>query len=132
MSLTAALFLSRGLWKSPPLEQTGVVKKKIIKKPRNLYYLQTIVTNLGDAEGRRYVRVKIILEYENWKLGTEIRRIESQIYNNMFEILQDLTSDQFNTEKGKLKFKQKLKSKINKLLTKGQVENIYFKEIVVI
>ncbi len=96
-----------------------------------LYPLDTMIVNLSDDGGKRYLRVTMALELSD---PDSVETIESrlpQIRDAVLMILPTKTYDDVSTTDGKIALRNQIMEKINTLMTKGRVNNIYFTEFVV-
>jgi flagellar FliL protein len=96
-----------------------------------LYTLDTMIVNLSDHGGKRYLRVTMALELSDLEAETTIENRLPQIRDAILMILPTKKYDDISTTDGKIALRNELMEKINSLMTKGQVNNIYFTEFVI-
>jgi flagellar FliL protein len=96
-----------------------------------LYSLDTMIVNLSDHGGKRYLRVTMALELSEPDAVTTIESRLPQVRDAILTILPTKTYDEISTTDGKIALRTQVMEKINSLITKGRVENIYFTEFVV-
>ena len=96
-----------------------------------LYSLDTMIVNLADRGGKRYLRVTMALELSDPEAMATIESRLPQVRDAILMILPTKTYDEVSTTEGKAALRHQLMEKINSLMTKGQVDNIYFTEFVV-
>jgi flagellar FliL protein len=96
-----------------------------------LYSLDTMIVNLSDHGGKRYLRVTMALELSEPDAVTTIESRLPQVRDAILTILPTKTYDEISTTEGKIALRTQVMEKINSLITKGRVENIYFTEFVV-
>jgi len=96
-----------------------------------LYNLDTMIVNLADHGGKRYLRVTMALELSDPEALTTIENRLPQIRDAILMILPTKTYEDVSTTEGKIALRGEIMDKINSLMTKGQVNNIYFTEFVV-
>ncbi len=101
-----------------------------------LYPLETFIVNMMDNEGTRYLKVTIQLELQagNEKAAAELKleldkRIP-QLRDAILTILASKRYEEVSSAQGKLILKQEILRRVNSLLTKGQISNVYFTEFV--
>ncbi|MGE4317464.1 MAG: flagellar basal body-associated FliL family protein [Deferribacterales bacterium] len=101
-----------------------------------LYPLETFIVNMMDNEGTRYLKVTIQLELQagNEKASAELKleldkRIP-QLRDAILTILASKRYEEVSSAQGKLILKQEILRRVNSLLTKGQISNVYFTEFV--
>ena len=96
-----------------------------------LYTLDTMIVNLSDHGGKRYLRVTMALELSDPEAVATIESRLPQIRDAVLMILPTKTYDDVSTTDGKIALRNQVMEKINDLMTKGRVNNIYFTEFVV-
>jgi flagellar FliL protein len=96
-----------------------------------LYPLDTMIVNLSDDGGKRYLRVTMALELSDPESADTIESRLPQIRDAVLMILPTKTYDDVSTTDGKIALRNQVMEKINTLMTKGRVNNIYFTEFVV-
>ena len=96
-----------------------------------LYSLDTMIVNLADHGGKRYLRVTMALELSDPEALTTIDSRLPQVRDAVLMILPTKKYDDVSTTEGKIALRTEVMDKINALMTKGQVNNIYFTEFVV-
>ncbi len=96
-----------------------------------LYPLDTMIVNLSDDGGKRYLRVTMALELSDPESVDTIESRLPQIRDAVLMILPTKTYDDVSTTDGKIALRKQIMEKINTLMTKGRVNNIYFTEFVV-
>ena len=96
-----------------------------------LYSLDTMIVNLADHGGKRYLRVTMALELSDPDALSTIESRLPQIRDAILMILPTKKYGDVSTTEGKIALRSEVMEKINSLMTKGQVNNIYFTEFVV-
>ena len=96
-----------------------------------LYALDTMIVNLSDHGGKRYLRVTMALELSDPESVATVESRLPQIRDAVLMILPTKTYDDVSTTDGKIALRNQVMEKINDLMTKGRVNNIYFTEFVV-
>jgi flagellar FliL protein len=96
-----------------------------------LYTLDTMIVNLADHGGKRYLRITMALELSEPDAISTIESRLPQIRDAVLMILPSKKYDDVSTTEGKITLRNEVMEKINSLMTKGQVNNIYFTEFVV-
>jgi flagellar FliL protein len=90
-----------------------------------------MIVNLADHGGKRYLRVTMALELSDPEAATTIESRLPQVRDAILMILPTKTYDEVSTTEGKIALRSEVMEKINSLMTKGRVNNIYFTEFVV-
>ena len=96
-----------------------------------LYALDTMIVNLADHGGKRYLRVTMALELSDPEAVATIESRLPQVRDAVLMILPTKKYDDVSTTEGKIALRSEVMEKINGLMTKGRVNNIYFTEFVV-
>jgi flagellar FliL protein len=96
-----------------------------------LYSLDTMIVNLADRGGKRYLRVTMALELSDPEAMTTIESRLPQVRDAILMILPTKNYEDVSTTEGKIALRKEIMEKINSLMTKGQVTNLYFTEFVV-
>jgi len=94
------------------------------------YSIDQCLVNLTDAGGQNYLQVTIFLGYESGKLDAELADKKPIIRDVVIGILRSKSTADFNGNKAD-KIKAEILDKVNPLLTKGQLDNVYFDDILV-
>jgi flagellar protein FliL len=101
------------------------------------YKLDTLIVNLADQGGKRYLRVTMEFELtpaekvEATELTEEINKRLPQIRDAILMILPTKQYADIATTAGKIALRDEIMAKLNTFLKKGQISNIYFTEFVV-
>ena len=96
-----------------------------------IFSLETFIVNLADEGGKRYLRMTIDLEMDSEELESEVKKRLPQVRDSILTILPTKRFDDISSAKGKTALRDQMLERINGLLTRGKVTNIYFKEFVV-
>jgi len=97
-----------------------------------MYKLEpAFIVNLGDPETTVYARISITLEVANQQVLQEIQKKEPIIRDAIIEIVSGKISDEIRTPEGREQLKLEILKRINTILTKGGVRNVYFTEFVI-
>ncbi|MGD9365271.1 MAG: flagellar basal body-associated FliL family protein [Desulfobacteraceae bacterium] len=102
-----------------------------------IYRLDTLIVNLADHGGKRYLRVTMELELkpnEEVEAAEVIEEIERRLPQLRDTILMILPSKQYaeiSTTPGKIALRDEIMTKLNTFLKRGQISKIYFTEFVV-
>lgn len=94
------------------------------------YSADDFLVNLADADGKRYLKVKVYLGYENKKMDKELDTKKPMIRDSINSVLRSKKAADF-TDKGTEDMKKELLQRLNPLFTNGQLDNIYFYDIIV-
>ena len=102
-----------------------------------LYKLDTMIVNLADHGGKRYLRVTMEMELktgegsEDSEFTGEIDKRLPQLRDTILMILPSKQYADISTTAGKIALRDEIMAKLNSFLKKGQINTIYFTEFVV-
>jgi flagellar FliL protein len=112
-----------------PSDQEASVPVEELLGP--IYPLDTFIVNLADKGGKRYLRITIDLELDGKELESEITKRLPQVRDSILTILPTKRFEDISSAKGKTALRDEMLERINGMLARGQITNIYFKEFVV-
>lgn len=92
------------------------------------YEAGEILTNLSD-EG--YIKLSMVYLLDNEKVLNEITKKDYQIRDDIFCILRAKKLNEVKDSKGMEGLRAEIKESINKILTQGQILDVYFTSIIV-
>lgn len=95
------------------------------------FTLETFVVNLNDPGGKRYLKTKIELEYMNERLAEELNARLPQLRDVILLLLSSKTLSEIQGIEGKIALRRELIMRINQLLKRGKVRNLYFTQFVI-
>ena len=100
-------------------------------EPKPIYSLATLIVNLADKDGRRYLRTS--LDVELTKTGDELKMEEriAQIKDTAIGVMSTRRFEDINSLAGKKTLKEDIVAGLNDVLQESIVTNIYFSEFVV-
>ncbi|MBT8339422.1 MAG: flagellar basal body protein FliL [Desulfatitalea sp.] len=96
-----------------------------------IYKMDTLIVNLADQGGKRYLRVTMELELSAPEVLEEIQTRMPQLQNTILMVLPSKQYSEISTTEGKMALRDELIAKMNAILRKGTVNTIYFTEFVV-
>jgi flagellar FliL protein len=96
-----------------------------------IYSLETMIVNLADDGGNRYLRITIDIELDDEKLRAGIDERLPQLKDSLLTILPDKHFADISTVAGKNGLRQEIKTKLNGFFEKPIIQNVYFTEFVV-
>lgn len=94
------------------------------------YDLDEFLVNLADEDGKRYLKVKVSLGYDSSKLSTELDEKKPMLRDAIISVLRTKKAADISS-KGIDTIKMEMIQRINLVLTKGQLNNIYLNELLV-
>jgi flagellar FliL protein len=92
--------------------------------------LDSLVVNLADAGGRRYLRVTITLEYSDPRVEKELERTGYKIRDAVIRVLRSKTAADLSPDKTE-PLKTELIDTVNGYLNSGRITGLYFQEFII-
>lgn len=102
-----------------------------------IYRLDTLIVNLADHGGKRYLRVTMEFELkpneevDNSEVVEEIEKRLPQLRDTILMVLPTKQYADISTTPGKIALRDEVMAKLNPFLKKGQIAQLYFTEFVV-
>jgi flagellar FliL protein len=96
-----------------------------------MYKMDTMIVNLADRGGKRYLRVTMQFELSTPDVTEEIEMRLPQIRDTILMILPAKQYADISTTQGKVTLREELMAQLNGYLKKGAINTIYFTEFVV-
>ncbi len=96
-----------------------------------IYKMETLIVNLADQGGKRYLRITMELELSAPEVMEEINNRMPQLRDAILMVLPSKQYSDIGSTEGKIALRDELIAKINGILKKGTVTTIYFTEFVV-
>lgn len=93
--------------------------------------IEPFIINILDNEGTRYLKAAITLEANNEPVVEEITQRMPQIRDAILLLVGNKTFGELADLQGKLQLRSEIRERLNKILTGGRVQKIYFTEFVV-
>ncbi len=118
---------------NPPIQdesQEAIKEESEEAKIRPVFPLESFIANLADPGGNRFLRATMELELENDDLTKEMEKRLPQIRDCILMILPTRTYQDIQTVEGKIALRTEIIAKLNVILKKEAITNIYFTEFV--
>lgn len=96
-----------------------------------MYKMDTMIVNLADRGGKRYLRLTMQFELSTPEVVDEIEMRLPQIRDSILMILPAKQYADISTTQGKVTLREELMAQLNGYLKKGAINTIYFTEFVV-
>ncbi|WP_418790235.1 flagellar basal body-associated FliL family protein [Phosphitispora sp. TUW77] len=129
LSFGVAMYAANSFSNSTPKgDGYGTVKSETIG---TTYDAGEFITNLDSSESSRYIKVKIVLAFQEPTVKEEISAKLPQIQHTINSTLRQQNSETLSQPKAMEKLADLLKKNINAYLIKGNVNSVYFTSFVV-
>lgn len=93
--------------------------------------IEPFIINILDEKGTRYLKAAITLETDTDPAVAEINQRMPQIRDAILLLIGNKTFGELADLQGKLQLRSELRERLNKILTGGRIQKIYFTEFVV-
>lgn len=128
-SVFAGFMLSSS--KNPVSNNTNTNFKSNFIKDLVICPLDENTINLADKDSKRYIKVKVSLGYEkNTKLASELEKNKDKVTDCVISVIRSKKADDLNAAHEE-DVKKTIKDKVNEILINGQIEQVYFSEILI-
>ena len=94
------------------------------------YQMDPIIVNPAESNGERYLKATVSLEAYDPQIINEIDKRLPQIKNQINNILSSKRIEQVQRNEDKERLQREIQSRINGLLSTGNIYNVYFEEFV--
>lgn len=119
-------------------QQNGTEQEEAEQEPEEaevtigpMYKMDSMIVNLADRGGKRYLRVTMQFELSTPEVLEEIEKRLPQIRDAILMILPAKEYAQISTTQGKIALREEIMTQLNGYLKTGAINTIYFTEFVV-
>lgn len=96
-----------------------------------LYSIGTMIVNLADKGGKRYLRVNMELELSHPEVSEQIEKRLPMVRDSILMVLSTKTFQDISTTEGKNSLRTELVAELGKLFAPDNIVNVFFTEFVV-
>lgn len=96
-----------------------------------LVTLDSFVVNLSDPMGRRYLKVTMDVEVSSAAVATELTAAMPRVKDTLLLLLSSKSFEDISSMDKKIELKNDIVSRLNQIVGKNKVRNVYFTEFVV-
>lgn len=117
-----------------PAEQTNmeVKEKPLEEEVKTVYMLDPIVVNINGPEGElRYLKVTVGVELNVPELQEEVELRKPQILDVLIRVFSSRELVEVTEPRGRDAIRREIKTRLNDILAKGRLLNVYFTEFVI-
>lgn len=115
----------------PPPEPVAVNPADMPETVGEIVTLEPFVVNLADPKGNRYLKMKISLELETVEAAERANKVTPKLRDIVIMMLTSLSFEEVMTPEGKLRIRDELLERFNRVVRPDKIKNIYFSEFVV-
>jgi len=116
---------------APSAKQTSSTRNTDYSQIGPMYPMDQFIVNLYNEGSSRYLKATINFELSVAELNVEMDTKKPLIRDIVIKTLSAKTYEEISTIRGKENLKDELVSKVNQVLTDGQVNNIFFTDFVI-
>jgi len=103
-----------------------------VEAPKKFVYeWDPFLVNLADAGGKRYLKITMKIELNGTGIQEELGERNFELRDAVIMILSSKEYEDIADPSGKSQLKQEVMARMNKLVKKGQVKEIYFTDFIV-
>ena len=96
-----------------------------------LVTLDSFVVNLADPMGRRYLKATMDVEVSGASAAQELTAAMPKVKDTLLLLLSSKSFEDISSMDRKIELKNQIVDRLNQILGKGKVRNVYFTEFVV-
>ncbi len=102
-----------------------------IRHPEFTYLIHRIVANLKPPSSRRtpMAAIELFLEATSRECAVEIHDRENEVRDAIERTIEETTFDEIDSPHGKIHLKNKIRTSLNRLLNRGNIKTVFFKNI---
>jgi len=135
-AIGAVIFLAPGMipdsLKFGGEKDAGKKAKETEKKSQGyIYSMEPFIVNLADQGRPRYLKIKISIESQEIKVNEEYEKRLPQLRDMILTVLSSKSYGEIADSEGKIKLREEIISKLNRLLRGFQVKTVYFTEFMI-
>ena len=93
--------------------------------------LDPFVVNLSDPKGKRYLKVKVELELKDAIALEKAKKVAPKMKHEVIMMLTSLGFEEVMTPEGKVRVRDELLERFNRIMRPDRVKDLYFTEFVV-
>ena len=113
-------------------KDAGKKEKETEKKSQGyIYSMEPFIVNLADQGRPRYLKIRISIESQEIKVNEEYEKRLPQLRDMILTVLSSKSYGEISDSEGKMKLREEIISKLNRLLRGFQVKTIYFTEFMI-
>ena len=106
-------------------------KKKERVKKDVMFHLEPFIVNLARSQGSRFLKITISLEMSSPEVRPDLEKNIRRLTDSILLLLSTKSFEDVYSVQGKFTLKGEITTRINQLLTVGQVKGAYFTEFLI-
>ena len=117
-------------WKYYEAHFSGTKEEHIVQKP-GIWPMDSLIVNLMDGNGERYLKAVIQIEVSNQDCVSELDLLKPKVTDSILGLLSSKSYKEIAGFEGKQRLKDEIAMRLNSYLTKGQARRVYFTEFLI-
>ena len=113
------------------IDSSGIDNNGIISRPARISGPLDFTVNLSDSGSRRYLKVTMNLGYNDKALTKELEENKAEVRDLIIDVLRKRTTESLYKPEGSDELREELKSELNSILLKGEIEEIYLTDFLI-
>jgi flagellar FliL protein len=110
----------------------GKKEKETEKKSQGyIYGMDPFVVNLADQGRPKYLKIRMSIESQEMKVNEEYGKRLPQLRDMILTVLSSKSYGEISDSEGKMKLREEIITKLNRLLRTFQVKTLYFTEFMI-
>lgn len=114
---------------NPQQTNNGVYPQQVVVSSKT-YSLDEFLVNLADEDGKRFLKAKVYIGYEEKKLDKELETKKPILRDTVISVLRSKKAADINP-KNVDKIKAEIINRISPMLEKGRINSVYFDDLIV-
>lgn len=127
----AAWFFMGGTEEKPAEHDEHAKAETGHEEPGPVMELEPFLLNLADREELRFLKVSIKLELDRPEEKTDYQNKIPAIRDSLLVLLSSKESQLLRTVNGKRRVREEIMTRVNGVLSKGKVANVYFTDFII-
>jgi len=107
------------------------VKETEKKSQGYIYSMDPFTVNLADQGRPRYLKTRISIESQEIKVNEEYEKRLPQLRDMILTVLSSKSYGEISDSEGKMKLREEIITKLNRLLRTFQIKTVYFTEFMI-
>ena len=127
----AAWYFMSGQEEKPAVSDEHAKAETVHEEPGPVMELEPFLLNLADREELRFLKVSIKLELDRPEEKTDYQHKIPAIRDALLVLLSSKESQLLRTVNGKRRIREEIMARVNTLMSKGKVANVYFTDFII-
>jgi flagellar FliL protein len=112
---------------SPPKKEA----EQMVQVKKAIWPIDSIIVNLIDNNGERYLKTTIQVEVSNEDCISELDSLKPETTDSLLDLLSSKEYKEIVDFEGKQRLRDEIAIRLNNYLSKGQVTKVYFTEFII-